>query len=166
MRRILFILAVISMNTVAFAKDVETIIGNGYKEAGVKPQFPQSYIFDKNGSLLFHDSSVSRDIIRHFNEDGGKKYEQQAGKNIQKIMGEGNADFNSADYTLVLFSKHNRNTCPPCVKQEKINEKVLEKLREKYTINYVKVLRKVDGPEVFNMVSEEEFEVLRKSIEP
>lgn len=148
----------VAFTTSSLANNIElTISSQKIDDAGIRPVLPQIFIFNKEQSLLFHRSSVTRGLAKQFKPAPEIDSKASLKAKILGLLPEEH-HFDEADYTLVFLTDADaENFCPPCVTQEKINHTVINRVKDK-SIAYIAINKLSENSRTFEMLSTEEFE--------
>lgn len=146
----------LSLNAVKAVEVTEVLIEpENYKATGFGNVTPLTYLVNRKGETVFKQNSVARDLARHFTNTKPIDSSENDLAILSKQLPD-DYEFSDYDYTLFLVGAQKDEHCPPCKKQNSINEKVIG-LLEQYNVHYVKVLKKPADSVTVTIVSEEEY---------
>lgn len=159
MKYLLYGMALCCALTLQVVKAVEVtevlIEPENYKATGFGSFTPLTYLVNRKGETVFKQKSVARDLARHFTNTSPIASSEKDLAILSKQLPDG-YDFSDYDFTLFLVGTQKDEHCPPCKKQNAINEKVVGLLTQ-YQVHYVKILKKPADNVSVTILSEEEF---------
>jgi thioredoxin-related protein len=131
MYRIL-ILCLLLLNKLVCAEETVIVISeNQYFNSKVAKSTPQIFLFDTQGVIVHHKIGTDQGLKRAFTKTKPIQDESVTKKKIIPLLGE-TLKFKDYDFTLVFVTDSNeKDYCPPCLKQNKINKKVIGSLKDK-----------------------------------
>ncbi|WP_032097073.1 hypothetical protein [Alteromonas sp. LTR] len=146
----------LSLNAVKAVEVTEVLIEpENYKATGFGNVTPLTYLVNQKGEAVFKQAGVARDLARHFTNTKPIDSSDNDLAMLSKQLPD-DYDFSDYDYTLFIVRAQKDEHCPPCKKQNSINEKVMERLNE-LRVHYVKILEKPADSVTVTIVSEEEY---------
>ena len=149
----------LSLNAVKAVEVTEVLIEpENYKATGLGNVTPVTYLINRKGETVFKQNGVARDLARHFTNTKPIDSSENDLAILSKQLPD-DYDFSGYDYTLFIVRQQKDEHCPPCKKQNSINEKVMGLLTQ-YQVHYVKILEKPSDSVTVTKVSEEEYNSL------
>ena len=159
MKYLLYVMAVCCALALQVVKAVEVtevlIEPEDFESTGFGNVTPLTYLVNRKGKTVFKQNSVARDLARHFTNTKPIGSSDNDLAILSKQLPD-DYDFSDYDYTLFIVRAQKDEHCPPCKKQNSINEKVMERLNE-IRVHYVKILKKPADSVTVTIVSEEEY---------
>jgi len=129
-KTVIFFLTLISSQVYA-NETVMVIPSEVYDSSKLPHSFPQIFIFDNKGTIIHREIGVDYGLRRAFEKMVPIKNENETRKKILTVFNQ-IPDFSAYDFTLAFITDVNeKESCPPCLKQNMINRKVINVLNDK-----------------------------------
>jgi hypothetical protein len=131
MYKILILCLLLSNKLVCAEETVIVVSEDSYFGSKIAKSTPQIFLFDTQGVVVHHKIGTDRGLKRAFKKTKPIQNEKMTKEKIMPLL-EGVPKFQDYDFTLVFVTDSNeKDFCPPCLKQNKINKKVMDLLKDK-----------------------------------
>jgi len=131
MYRILILCLLLSSKLVCAEETVIIVSEDRYFSSKIAKSKPQVFLFDTQGVVVHHNIGTDRGLKRAFKKTQPIQNEKVTKENIMPLLDDV-PNYQDYDFTLVFVTDSNeKDFCPPCLKQNKINKKVMNSLKDK-----------------------------------